>query len=102
MIGASTAEAWALADHALPGTLLEMSPNAAQLLERALELSNDERAELIVRLLDTMSEDSDPSADGAATEAAWIEEARRRLHEIKTGRIEPAPWSEARERIFAP
>jgi putative addiction module component (TIGR02574 family) len=78
-----------------------MSPNAAQLLERALELSDDERAELIVRLLDTMSEGSEPNADGAAIEAAWIEEARRRLHEIKSGRVEPSPWSEARERIFA-
>lgn len=34
-------------------------------------------------------------------EAAWIEEARRRLHDIKAGRVEPAPWSEARDRIFA-
>lgn len=40
------AEAWALADHAISGTVLKMSPNAAQLLERALELSDDERAEL--------------------------------------------------------
>lgn len=95
------AEAWALAGHAISGTLLEMSPNAAQLLERALELSDDERAELIVRLLDTLAEDSEPSTDGAAIEAAWIEEARQRLQEIKAGRVEPAPWSEARERIFA-
>jgi putative addiction module component (TIGR02574 family) len=78
-----------------------MSPDAAHLLERALELSDDERAELIVRLLDTISEESEASADGAAIEAAWIEEARRRLHEIKAGRVEPSPWSEARERIFA-
>ncbi len=48
-----------------------------------------------------MSEESEASADGAAIEAAWIEEARRRLQEIKAGRVEPAPWSEARERIFA-
>jgi putative addiction module component (TIGR02574 family) len=91
----------ALADCAFSGTLLEMSPNAAHVLERALELSADERAELIVRLLDTIAEHSGPSTDGAAIEAAWTEEARRRLHEIKAGRVEPVPWSEARARIFA-
>lgn len=81
-----------------------MSPNAAQLLERALELSDDERAELIVRLLDTMRATPEPAHSNdaiAVLEAVWIEEARRRLHEIKAGRVEPAPWSEARERIFA-
>ena len=80
-----------------------MSLNAAQLLERALELSDDERAELIVRLLDTMCDtrESTHGDDCTVLEAVWIEEARRRLHEIKAGRVEPAPWSEARERIFA-
>ena len=89
------------------GTFLEMSPNAAQLLERALELSDDERTELIVRLLDMMPDSPEPvrdnetSRDSAAIESAWIGEARRRLQEIKAGRVEPAPWSEERERIFA-
>lgn len=81
-----------------------MSPNADQLLERALELSDDERTELIVRLLDTMRdtlESAPGSGDGAVLEAAWIEEARRRLQEIRAGSVEPAPWHEARERIFA-
>ena len=84
-----------------------MSPNAAQLLERALELSEDERTELLVRLLDMMPHapesvrDNETSRDSAAVEAAWVEEARRRLHDIKAGRVEPAPWSQARERIFA-
>lgn len=96
-----------LANAEAPGTFLEMSPNAAQLLERALALSDDERTELIVRLLDMMSDAPDSarsnetSRDSAVIEAAWIEEARRRLREIKAGRVEPAPWSEARERIFA-
>jgi putative addiction module component (TIGR02574 family) len=84
-----------------------MSPDAAQLLERALELSDDERTELLVRLLDMMPFAPEPvrgneaCRDSAAIEAAWIAEARRRLQEIKAGRVEAAPWSEARERIFA-
>lgn len=95
--------AWALASHGISSNLMAMSLNAAQLLERALELSEDERAELIVRLLDTMRDtlESAPGDDSAVLEAAWIEEARRRLHEIKAARVKPAPWSEARERIFA-
>lgn len=81
-----------------------MSPDAAELLERALELPDDERVELIVRLLDTMlatpeSAHSNDSGDSAALEAAWIEEARRRLREIKAGHVEPAPWNQARERL---
>jgi hypothetical protein len=40
-----------------------MSPNAAQLLERALELSHDERTELLVRLLDMMSDSPEPVRD---------------------------------------
>jgi hypothetical protein len=85
-----------------------MSPNAAQVLERALELSDDERTELLVRLLDMMPHapepvrDNETGRDSMATEATWIEEARRRLHGMKAGRVEPAPWSEARERIFVP
>jgi putative addiction module component (TIGR02574 family) len=96
-----------LANAALPGTFLKMSPNAAQVLERALELSDDERTELLVRLLDMMPQAPQPvrgnetSRDSADIEAAWIAEARRRLQEIKAGRVEPAPWSEARARIFA-
>lgn len=84
-----------------------MSPNAAQWLERALKLSDDERTELIVRLLDMMSDASESARgnetgrDSTAIETASIEEARRRLQEIKAGGVEPAPWGEARERIFA-
>lgn len=79
-----------------------MSSTVAQLLERALELSDGERVELIVRLLDTMlatPESAHGNDSSAALEAAWIEEARWRLHEIKAGHVEPAPWNQARERL---
>jgi putative addiction module component (TIGR02574 family) len=83
-----------------------MSPTAALLFEQALDLSDDERAELIVRLLDTMGpvepglRDRDDSG-GASIEAAWMQEARRRLSDIEAGRVSAVPWSEARERIVA-
>ncbi|XXX80087.1 addiction module protein [Sorangium sp. So ce134] len=34
-------------------------------------------------------------------ERAWVEEARRRLDDIRAGRSQPVPWEEARRRIFA-
>lgn len=82
-----------------------MSSTAAQLFEQALDLSDEERAELIVRLLDTVSDagsgvhDQDDSR--GTIEASWMEEARRRLGDIESGRVSPVPWSEARERMFA-
>lgn len=81
-------------------TLTGMSPTAAQLFEQALALSDDERTELIVRLLDLVPGLHDRDT-GAVIEAAWMEEARQRLSDIEAGRVSTAPWSEARERIFA-
>lgn len=83
-----------------------MSPDTAQVLERALALSDDERVELIVRLLDTIGRGEPAPAhelgdDSAAIAAAWIAEARQRLRDIDAGRVEPLPWDEARARIFA-
>jgi putative addiction module component (TIGR02574 family) len=34
-------------------------------------------------------------------ERAWVEEARKRLNDIRAGRSQPVPWEEARSRIFA-
>ena len=85
-----------------------MSPAAAQLFEQVLALSDDERTELLVRLLDLMSDIElglEPGLrdreTGAVIEAAWMEEARQRLSDIEAGRVSTVPWSEARERIFA-
>jgi putative addiction module component (TIGR02574 family) len=81
-----------------------MSPTASQLLEQALDLPDDERAELVVRLLDSIDGISSDTAgdEGAAALAAWIAEARQRLSELDSGEIAATPWSEARVRIFAP
>ena len=82
-----------------------MSLTATQLIEQALDLSEEERVELLVRLLDSVggATSSDTSDDeGAAVEVAWLSEARRRLSDLDAGRMAAVPWSEARSRIVAP
>ena len=72
-----------------------MSGEAQRLLDEALQLTQEDRTELALRLLDSVGEPADE------VERAWIEEGKRRLAEIKRGEVATSPWSEARERIFA-
>lgn len=72
-----------------------MSSNALRLLDEALQLPEDDRAELVLRLLDSLGEPTDE------VERAWITEAKRRLSEIQRGESHTVPWAEARQRIFA-
>jgi putative addiction module component (TIGR02574 family) len=72
-----------------------MSGEALRLLDEAMLLSEQDRAELALRLLDSVGEPADQ------VERAWIEEAKRRLAAIERGEVQTISWSEARERIFA-
>ena len=72
-----------------------MSGQALRLLDEALQLPEQDRAELALRLLDSVGEPADQ------VERAWIDEAKRRLAEIARGTAHTAPWVEARKRIFA-
>jgi putative addiction module component (TIGR02574 family) len=72
-----------------------MSSDAIRLLDEALQLPEQDRAELALRLLDSVGEPTDQ------VEAAWIEEAKRRLAEIDRGEVRTVPWPDARQRIFA-
>jgi hypothetical protein len=56
-----------------------MSPKAAELMEQARQLTEDERRELAIELLD--------SAIEPEIEAAWTEEARRRVAEVESGQV---------------
>ena len=72
-----------------------MTGQAQRIFDEALQLPTEDRADLALRLLDSMGEPADQ------VERAWIEEAKRRLAEIERGEIQTVPWPEARERIFA-
>jgi putative addiction module component (TIGR02574 family) len=71
-----------------------MSANALKVLEDALRLPENERADLAAQLLKSL----DPEADTDVA-AAWDAEVLRRLDELDKGLVKPVPWSEARQRI---
>ncbi len=60
-----------------------------------MKLSDDERAELAVLLEDSVG---DGSSD-EEIEAAWIAEAKRRLEEIESGKVQPIPWEEVAKEL---
>ena len=64
-----------------------MSPKVADVMGQVRQLSENERCELAVELLDEAVE-----LDIAA---AWTEEARRRVAEIDAGRVETLSTEEA-------
>lgn len=73
-----------------------MTPAADQFLAELLQLPPADRGELAARLLDSL----DPAADEDA-QAAWSEEIRARIEDVRSGRVKPVPWAEARAQILA-
>jgi putative addiction module component (TIGR02574 family) len=71
-----------------------MTQQASELLQKALSLSEEERAELAGSLLDSL----DASVDQAA-EAAWNEEIARRIEDLDSGKAKTIPWEAVRSRI---
>ena len=64
---------------------------ANELLQRALALSDEERAELASTLIDSLDAILDPNA-----EAAWQEEIARRAEELKSRNVESVSWQTVR------
>lgn len=73
-----------------------MSPKVQQILEDALLLPDDARAELAGALFESL----EPADDPAVVEAAWADEIARRIKEFESGAVKPVPWEEARRLIF--
>lgn len=70
-----------------------LSEAAEQLLDRALLLPVEERS-VIARLLYESIADEEDDEDPAEVEAAWAEEVKRRVEEIRTGAVEGIPAEE--------
>jgi putative addiction module component (TIGR02574 family) len=70
--------------------------DAKQLLEEALQLSDEERAALAGELIQSLEGEVDADA-----EAAWSAEIRARLDRVDAGTATTISWSEARRRIHA-
>ena len=70
-----------------------MTRETEDLLERALRLSARERADLAHQLIDSLGEADEE--DPVEVEKAWAEEIKRRLREVREGRVQTVPWDEA-------
>lgn len=74
-----------------------MTPQVSEVLEKALTLSLPERSLLIDRLIESM--DDSPAEEGV--EEAWDEEIKRRVDDIRSGKVETIPGEEVRRRLAA-
>jgi len=72
-----------------------MTPDARKLLDEALDLPQEARAALAASLIDSLDDDVDEGA-----EAAWETEIAQRVQEVREGKVEMVPWSEARRQIL--
>jgi putative addiction module component (TIGR02574 family) len=70
-----------------------MSDAAAKVLAEALRLPENERLELVDRIMETLGPD-----DGM-TQEEWEAELRRRIEEVETGKAHLISWEEARRMI---
>jgi len=70
-----------------------MSPKAEELLQKAMSLPDEERAELASSLIDSL----DPTVDEDA-EVAWQQEISRRMDQIKAGKVNTIPWREVQKK----
>ncbi len=74
-----------------------MDAEAHDLLSRAMRLSEEQRADLAARLLESLDEAVE---DGV--EQGWGQEIERRLDALESRLTHPVPWETARRRIFGP
>ncbi len=70
-----------------------MTQQASELLQKALSLSEEERAELAGSLIESL----DATVDEAA-EAAWNQEIACRIEDLDSG-AKTVPWEAVRSRI---
>lgn len=73
-----------------------MNARTDHLLDEALLLAPDERAALVVALIDSLDGDEE-----AATTKAWADEVRKRKAELRSGEVEAQPWDAVRARLSA-
>ena len=73
-----------------------MTPDATELLKRALALTPEERAELAGSLLESLD---DAHEDPEAVEAAWSEEIARRIEDLDSGKVKPVSLDTFRRKL---
>jgi len=71
-----------------------MTQQAFDLLQKALSLSEEERADLACSLMESLD-----AAVEERPEKAWNEEIDRRLADLDSGKAKTVPWDEIRRRM---
>lgn len=77
--------------------MAQMTPQASEVLEKALSLSAHERGLLIDRLIASL--DDGPADE--SVEQAWADEIKLRVDEVRSGKVETIPGDEVRRRLAA-
>jgi putative addiction module component (TIGR02574 family) len=77
--------------------MAQIAPQVAELLEKALKLSTQERGLLASRLIESL--DDEPIEEGV--EAAWEEEIKQRVDDIRSGRVETIPGEQVLRELAA-
>ena len=72
-----------------------MNAMAESLLQQALTLDEEGRAEIAGALIQSLHSQTDQSA-----ETAWDLEIDRRVQQIDEGSVELTPWAGVRKRLF--
>jgi putative addiction module component (TIGR02574 family) len=67
--------------------MAQMTSQVSEILEKALTLSSQERGLLIDRLVESL--DDEPAEEGV--EAAWDEEIKSRVDDVRSGRVKTIP-----------
>lgn len=72
-----------------------MGSAAKRVLDEALQLPADERAELVARLIDSLEDEPDEDPP----EVAWQAEIERRVRELDEGTVETIRWEDVRREL---
>jgi putative addiction module component (TIGR02574 family) len=76
---------------------MAQTPQVSEVLEKALTLSTRDRGLLIDRLIESL--DEGPAEEGV--EEAWAEEIKRRVDDIRSGKVKMIPGEQVRRRLAA-
>jgi putative addiction module component (TIGR02574 family) len=70
-----------------------MSPETDELLQKAMTLPIEDRAELASSLIDSLDQTVDEDS-----EVAWQQEISRRMDELRAGKVKSIPWREVQRK----
>jgi putative addiction module component (TIGR02574 family) len=73
-----------------------MARRLDELYRQAVELPENDRAELAGLLLESLEAEPDPDI-----EVAWAEEIERRVRDIESGAAKTIPWEQVRAELHA-